>query len=240
MKTTWLVLALGVSALLATAQPTPSGQAAQALPSEAVLQIDYSNPRQSPAKWTLTIHANGRAHFVSEAGKAEPVDAGGGRAAAAYAAQAPLPGIDREVDLSPRFANRVFETARRHSLFNEPCESGQKVAFVGWKKLSYRGPEGDGSCTFNYAKDKEVDQLGDDLVAAASTILTGTRLELLLQHDRLGLDAEMESFTQAVNDQQAGQMSAIRGILNELTNDPRVMERVKRRARALLILADKE
>ena len=72
-----------------------------------------------------------------------------------------------------------------------------KVAFQGWKTLTYTGPAGQGSCTFNYSRDKEIQALGDPS-AVAQTILEGARLEMLLQHDRLGLDKEMEYLTEAV------------------------------------------
>jgi hypothetical protein len=114
------------------------------------------------------------------------------------------------------------------------CESHLKVAFQGRKKLSYAGPEGQGACTFNYSKDKGIQALGDSLVAVSSTILEGARLELLLQHDRLGLDKEMEYLTEAQGDGRVQQICTIRAILERLAEDPAVMERVRKRARSML------
>ena len=71
------------------------------------------------------------------------------------------------------------------------------MAFQGWKTFTYTGPQGHGSCTFNYSKDKEMQELGDSMNAVAQTIIEGARLEILLQHDRLGLDEEMEFLTEA-------------------------------------------
>ena len=122
------------------------------------------------------------------------------------------PAVDRDIQVSAAFANRVFAAAQRHNWFNEACESHLKVAFQGWKTLSYTGPQGRGSCTFNYSKNKEIQNLGDSLEAVAETILEGARLELLLQHDRLGLDAEMEFLTEAVEDGRAQQVCAIQAI----------------------------
>ena len=144
------------------------------------------------------------------------------------------PSVDRDIQVSTGFAERVFDAAQRHNWFNESCESHLKVAFQGWKMLSYTGPHGSGSCTFNYSRDKEIQTLADSLEAVADTILEGARLELLLQHDRLGLDAEMESLTEAVGDGRAQQVCAIREILERLAQDDGVLERVRKRARALL------
>jgi len=141
--------------------------------------------------------------------------------------------------LSAGFAERVFQAARDHKWFNVDCESHVKVAFQGWKKFSYSGPEGQGVCTFNYSKNKEIQALGDSLMSVVGTILTGARLEMLLQHDPLGLDSEMEYLVQAVRDGRAQQICVIRGILVRLEEDPGVMDRVRKRARVLLAGAEK-
>jgi hypothetical protein len=198
--------------------------------SDPVVLVEYTHPAQSPTHWTLILHPDGSAHFSSEKGNAPVQDV----------ERANLPNLNLDLQLSVHFTDHVFQVARRHHLFQEKCESGLKVAFTGWKKLSYRGAEGEGSCTFNYGKDKEIEELGGSLTAAALTILSGARLELLLQHDRLGLDAELESLAEAAADGNATQFCAIRKILDELVDDPRVMERAKKRARALLAKAEQE
>jgi hypothetical protein len=140
--------------------------------------------------------------------------------------------------VSASFAERVFQTARNQKWFSEECESHMKVAFQGWKKLSYSGPGGQGSCEFNYSREKEIQELGDSLVAVAATILEGAKLETLLLHDRLGLDKEMEYLIDASGDGRVQQIGAIRGILERLAEDPGVMERVRKRATALLRKAE--
>jgi hypothetical protein len=143
-------------------------------------------------------------------------------------------GIDRDVQVSREFAARVFATAEHRSWFNAPCESHLKVAFQGWKTLSYAGPEGQGSCTFNYSTDKEIQSLGEELGSVAATVIEGERLEMLLQHDRLGLDREMDFLVVAVHEGRVRQVGVIRGILEKLADDESVLERVRKRARQLL------
>jgi hypothetical protein len=194
-----------------------------------VFQVEFSNPGLTPSHWTLTIHPDGSGHFRSERGNAPrgeqmTVDA---------------PNVDRDVRVSAEFAERAFQTARQHRLFGENCESHLKVAFQGTKKLSYNGPDGQGSCVFNFAKDKDVQALTDSLVAVAGTIVEGGRLEVLLQHDPLGLDRETEYLVEAAGDGRAEQIGAIRGILERLADDDNVMERVRRRVRVLLAMAEK-
>jgi len=194
----------------------------------AVVQLEFTHPALTPAHWVLRLEADGHGHFQAERGPA----------ASGNARTLTVGDVDRDVQLTPAFAASVMATARRHKLFLEACESGRKLAFTGTKKLSYSGPEGTGSCTYLYSNDKEIQALGDNLQAVAETLLAGAQLEKLVQYDRLGLDAEMEILETAAKDGRARQLGAIRATLTRLANDEALMERVRRRARALLARAE--
>jgi hypothetical protein len=224
MRVLWLALAVGSLGIQA-AQPAHGEP-------DRELRVDYSNPGLTPSTWTLVLHPDGSAHFHSDFGAAA--------AAASRNDEIQPKNVDKDVRLSDGFTARVFETVRsHHGLANESCESHLKVAFQGWKKISYSGPDGGGTCEFNYSRDKEIQSLGDSFVAVASTIIEGARLELVLQHDPLGLDHEMGYLTEASHDGRLQQMCAIRGILQKLEDDPTIMERVRREARMLLAESSK-
>jgi hypothetical protein len=218
------VLALLVLSASACA-PCLRGQASRM--SNGVIVTEFSNPALSPDHWTLTLQPDGDGHFRSERGDPPPTGA----------PEMDASNVDREFRVSTQFARHVFQVAAEKRWFNVECESHMKVAFQGWKKLTYTGPEGHGSCTFNYSKDKEIQALGDSLTGVAQTLLEGARLEMLLQHDPLGLDKEMEYLTEAVKDGRLKQIEAIQGILEKLDGDQEVLERVRKRARALLAQA---
>ncbi len=192
------------------------------------IKVGYSNPGLTPSQWSLEFHPDGSGHFQSDRGSTAPQDL----------RLMEAPNVDRDIHLSPRFAEHAFAVARRHKLFNTGCESHMKVAFQGTKTLTYSGPDGQGSCGFNYSKDSEIQALGESLVAVATTIIEGARLEALLHHDPLGLDKEIQSVEDAAGDGRAQQICSIRDILERLSDDPAVMERVRRKARALLVRAD--
>jgi hypothetical protein len=207
-----LALASAALVLAAAAEPDP------------VFQVEYSNPGLSPSHWTLALHPDGSGRFHSERGSD----------ATAPVRTMETPNLDREIQLSPAYAAHVFLSAHRHKLFAVDCDSHSKMAFQGWKTLSYSGPEGQGACNFNYSKDKEIQALGESLLAVAQTILEGARLEMLLEHDRLGLDKETEFLVEAAGDGRAEQLGVIREILERLAADETVMDRVRKRARQLL------
>ncbi|MGD0155966.1 MAG: hypothetical protein ABSB50_07700 [Terracidiphilus sp.] len=214
MRGAWLVavaLALAAETQASTAQAP-------------VVQVDFSNPALQPPQWTLILYADGTGHFRSQMGKSPD---GGWK-------EIEAPGVDRDVHVSKDFARQAFDVAQRHRWFNEKCESHLKVAFQGWKTLSYTGPQGQGACTFNFSRDREIQELGDAMVAVAQTIEEGARLQVLLEHDRLGLDQEMDFLTQAVADGRAQQIGTIRDILERLAQDDEVLDRVRKRARDLL------
>ncbi len=210
-----------VLAALAAASVSAMGQ------QEQVFQVEYTNQGLIPARWTLSFDPDGRGHFRTERGTAPRPEK-----------EFEAPDQDRDVQLSGKFAGHAFEVAKQKRMFRSGCESRMKVAFQGIKKLSYSGPDGQGSCEFNYSKDAEIEGLGDDFISVANTLIEGARLQILMQHDRLGLDHETEMLTQFAADGRALQIGSIRDILERLAGDDSVMERVRRRARALLARAE--
>ena len=107
--------------------------------SDPVFRVDFSNPGLTPSQWTLEFHPDGTGHFRSERGTANVGDP----------KLIEAPNIDREIQVSPKFAAHAFQVAQHHKYFHSDCESHMKVAFQGLKKLSYSGPNGEGSCEFN-------------------------------------------------------------------------------------------
>jgi hypothetical protein len=212
MRPAWLALATLLAA------------GAHAFAQTPVVRLDFTDQQANPWRWTLTLHPDGSGHFTSQRNTA-PISPG---------QELEAPDINRDIQVTPQFAQRVFLTAQREHWFNEPCASHLKVAFQGWKKLSYQGPQGAGSCTFNYSKIKDVQALSDSLLAVEQTILEGARLEMFLEHDPLGLNKEMQFLTQAAQNGEAQQICTIRGILQRLAQDDQVMDLVRKQARKLL------
>ena len=210
MKSFWLAL-LALS-FAATAWADSNG----------VVNVEFSNPGLYPAEWSLVLHPDGKGHFHAEGGTKPSGDV-----------MSPAK-IDRDVTLSEDFTRHIFQVVHDPHVLKGKCESHLKVAFQGLKKISYTGPDAQGGCEFNYSNNKQIQDLGDSLVAVGSTLIEGARLELLYQHDPLGLDKAIQYVVEASDDGRLQQICAIRGILERLEDDPRVLDRVRRRARLLL------
>lgn len=202
--------------------------AAAAQQSAPIVRVEYSNPGGTPTHWTLVLRANGQGNFRAEPAKPAP-----------GLKTIEVPTIDRGVQISPDFAGRVFRVATSDRVLGNKCESHLRVAFQGWKTIQYQGPEGKGSCTFNYSRDRQIQEMGESLVAVAATLIEGARLELLRQHDPLGLDRETSFMVEGAADGRLQQIGAIRNILESLEQDPAVMEMVRKRIRILLARAER-
>jgi hypothetical protein len=190
----------------------------------AELGIEFTNAQLVPSHWTLKFATDGSGQFDAEGGHPAPEQAN-----LIWAGD-----VHRPVQLSAEFAGRAFATARMRKLFEFPCESHMKVAYQGIKRLSYSGPEGTGACEFNYSRDKEIEALGNSLLGVEYTIMSGARLEKLLQHDRLGLDQELDSLINAVHEGNALEIGVIREMLTRIASDEQVMDRARKKARQLL------
>jgi hypothetical protein len=208
--------------LLAGAAP------AQTASSAATVEFRFENPQLQLGRYTIAVHPDGTGHFHSDASAVPPENP----------SDLPSEALDRPIQLTPSVTQRIFAAAHAKKLFATNCESGAKVAFSGKKELSYTGPEGQGSCQYNYSRDAQIQWITAEMQGIAATLEEGRRLELEHEHGRLGLDAELQALQAMVRDGQALELGNIAPVLTAIVQDEAVLERAQRRARQLLQLAD--
>jgi hypothetical protein len=210
------------SATIHNATTVDSAQAAG-----AQVVFTYDNPKLQPAKYSFVIFENGSGHFQSQPGGSPPLDT---------ASYHPLPqSQDRTVQISKPVLDKIFSTARGQKYFAIACEDAKlKVAFQGTKQLSYQGPDGKGSCIYNWSKIASIQKVTAIFESIAFTLEEGRRLDLEHKHDRLALDPELTALFQASEDGRAMEMGNIQPVLQEIINDESVLDRVRSRARKLL------
>jgi hypothetical protein len=177
--------------------------------------------------FTLRIHENGTATYQADQGEipATPTSMRG------QAAQH----IDRPINLGSGTIAKIFKDARELNHFNVECASKAKnIADTGTKTLTYAGSDGSGSCVYNYSENKTVQSLTDIFLGITSTLDEGRKLEFLHRYDRLGLDAEMNSFADEVKEGRAIELGTISPTLAAIADDTAVIQRVRLRAAKLL------
>src|SRR5205823_7571283 len=107
------------------------------------------------------------------------------------------------------------------------ASKAKNIADTGKKTLTYTGPDGSGSCTYNYSENKTIDMLTNTFLAIAYTLDEGRRLEFLHRYDRLGLDAEMSLLLQEVGAGRALELGTIAPALAAIVDDTAVIQRVR-------------
>jgi hypothetical protein len=217
-------LIIGVaSAIAQTAEPSIVGSTKT--PAEVSFQFDRTG--LPVPRFTLRLKEDGSGNYQAE----QTEVAASANSTRGQAAQH----IDRPVTISHQTAAKIFKEARALNYFNGECASKAKnIADTGKKTLSYTGPDGSGSCTYNYSENKIVDSLTNIFLAIAYTMDEGRRLEFLHRYDRLGLDAEMITFSQEVEAGRALELATISSALAAIVDDTAVIQRVRLKAQKLL------
>jgi hypothetical protein len=214
------------SALAVRAQATASAADAPAS-KQAEVSFQFDRTGLPVPRFTLRIREDGTGNYQADQGEiAATANSMRGQAAQH---------IDRPIKLTSGTVAKIFKAARTADHFNIECASKLKnIADTGKKTLTYTGADGSGSCTYNYSENKSIDTLTDTFLAIAYTIDEGRRLEFLHRYDRLGLDAEMISFSQELEAGRALEVGTISSALAAIVDDMAVIQRVRLRAQKML------
>lgn len=204
-----------------------SAPAAQATQSR--ITFDFSRKGMPIPAYRLTINQDGSAVY-----EGEEVVRGSSQDQPRSPENPPQP-FSRQLSLSATMTAHLFALTHQLNRFTKVCASKAKnIADTGTKTLSYSGPDGTGSCTYNYSESKDVQELTALLQGITETMDEGRLLDRLQRYDRLGLDAAVTFLGQEVKDGRALEMQTIEPTLRSIAADTDVMDRVRLHARTLL------
>jgi hypothetical protein len=202
--------------------------------SETAAEVSFAFERTGlpVPRFTLSVDRNGLGTYTGE--QAQTVVRG-------VPAQPETLTFERKFALSSQTTGRIFKLAEELDHFNIACASKAKnVADTGTKTLTYIAPGTMHSCTFNYTENKNVSALTDLFLAIAETMDEGRTIDHLHRYDRLGLDAELQSFSREVAEGHAVELGTIASTLRAIAEDADLMQRVRTQARALLTMVSLE
>ncbi len=201
-------------------------------PTAAEVTFAFERSGLQVPRFTLTVDQNGRGNYKGD--QTGPVARG-------VLEQPATVAFEQKFALSSQTTGRIFALAGELDHFNVACASKAKnVADTGTKTLTYAAPGTTHSCTFNYTENKNVSALTNLFLAIAETMDEGRTIDHLHRYDRLGLDAELESFTREVADGHAVELQTIAPALRSIAQDADLMQRVRTQARALLAMVPAE
>jgi hypothetical protein len=196
------------------------------------VSFQFERPGLPVPKYSIVVHEDGTGTYQAQIA---PVS---GSSAAMEISAAAQP-VSQPIQISNPTTQMIFRTARSLDRFNIPCESKAKnIADTGKKTLSYKGPDGQGSCLYNYSENKSIAQLTDSFQAIAQTMDEGRKLQFLHRFDRLGLYSEMDVLSHEVEEKRVLELGNIAPALRSIVADEAVMQKVRERAAHLLALAE--
>jgi hypothetical protein len=226
-----VVLALASSSLLAQTPAVTASAAAGAKP--ALVTYQFDRPGLPVPHFTMEIDAAGHGRY--QADEVQSLPAKFAQYAGTATQKTETKHIDRTLEVSPATVDLIFKTAHTLNMFNVVCASKMKnIADTGKKTLTYTGPDGTGSCTYNYSENKNVDVMTTTFYNIAFTLDEGRKLDFDHRYDRLGLDEEMTFLVKAVDDKRALEINAISEALNSIINDTAILQRVRTQAARLM------
>ena len=134
-------------------------------------------------------------------------------------------------------ANRqkIFDLAQKLNYFQGDFASRMKnIAQTGQKTLQYQSPQIQGSATYNWSQNADVEDLTRLFGAIAMTIDFGRKLTFQYRYDKLGMDKLLKE----LEDQQAShgvdELAIIAPMLRKIADDPNLMNISRQSAERLL------
>jgi hypothetical protein len=133
---------------------------------------------------------------------------------------------------------KVFELAKQSHYFEKEIDSKKKnLASTGIKVLSYKDAQKSTRATYNYSTVPSVQELTATFQGLGATLEFGRRLEYDHHYQKLALDDEMKRMQESETSRGLQDVSAIEAILQQIVDDPSVIQVVRARAQRLLAAA---
>src|SRR5271157_1949509 len=213
-----LVAILFSAAAFAQQVTTPAPSATPNQPSVWFnFQWNEGLPWQS---YSIQVQADGKTHFngtpnPSPDGDTDPVQ--------------------QDFAMSEANRRKTFDLARKLNYFREDFDSHLKhIAQTGAKTLVYKSAQVQGSSTYNYSQNPDVQQLTQLFQGLAITLDFGRQLAWNYRFDKLGMNQTLHELEELQANHQVEELSAIEPILRKIANDPSLMNISRQSAQRLL------
>jgi hypothetical protein len=186
-------------------------------------------PGTDPPHYSISIDSTGRAAYTSSPPSTESTGAP----------------YELKWTATDATRTRVFELARKAHFFQGKVDSGDKrIAYTGTKTLTYiEGPQ-DGTmpptsgayhqASYNWSSNPTVQELTKLFEEISTTIELGRKLQHDARFDRLSLDEDLRRMDELQQEKGLAEVGAIKPVLQQIVQDPQVMDIARERAKRLL------
>ena len=217
----WHRLAVLVLLLIAASAPLRAQQAMKrSAASIATVTFELDFPESNPKHYSIAVDANGHARYECVGTIAQDSEEQTYRA---------------EFEMSVSSREKIFDWAKQARFFAGNVDSGNgKIAFTGWKVLRYEDGQTSQSAKYNYSTVAAVRQLTALFQNMASTQDYGRRLSYYHHYQKLALDDELKGMEAQARSNELSEIQGVASILQEILDDPSVINGVRARAKALI------
>jgi len=216
----WFLSLLLVRALAVPAQP-PAAVPAPAVPAQASVRFSFDWPQGSPWQaYSIAVQSDGKAGFdgtphTDETNDTDP--------------------YQQDFTISEANRQKIFDLAQKLNYFQGDFDSHMKhIAQTGQKTLQYQSPQLQGSTTYNWSRNPDVEDLTRLFEAIAMTIDFGRKLAFQYRFDKLGMDQRLKELEDMQASHGVEELAAIAPILRKIADDPNLMNISRESAQRLL------
>lgn len=179
-----------------------------------------------PSHYSIQVDSSGKADYTSGDVKSRASDADNSDDDQPYR---------YSFTLSPGSRARIFDLAARAHYFSGNINYDKhRVANTGTKTLSYKDAQQNNQAKYNYTANPDVQELTAFFQDLSMMLEFGRRLQFDHHYQKLALDAELKSMEEAEKQGGIVEVQAIAPILQEIVNDPAVVNVSRSRAQRLL------
>lgn len=173
----WLAfLGLLFASPVLTQQTAPSASATSSQPTVR-FSLDWSQGRPW-TKFSISVYPDGAAHFQGTPSVEDGGDSGQ---------------FQQDFTMSEVNRQKVFELAAKLHYFNGDFDSHLKhIAQTGTKTLEYKSAEAQGSTSYNWSQNADVQQLTHLFWSISTTLDYGRKLAFQYRFDKLGIDSQLK------------------------------------------------
>jgi hypothetical protein len=195
-------------------------------PRVPTVTFTFDWPSIEPHRYIISVDSTGHAAYQSWT--ADPA-AGQSSASDRYMLKFTVSSVARD---------RAFALARQLKYFNGDFEYHKhRIAFTGDKTLAYADPGKRYETRYNWSENAGIGELTALFQGISTTIESGRRLQRLYRFERLGLDEELKNLEYLAVEHTATELQLIAPILQQLADDPAILNIARQRARHLLQIA---
>jgi len=212
------LLILSVAAQQPSVPPAPG-------PAHASIRFSFDWLQGIPwQKYTIDVQSDGKSHFQGVPHPDETND---------------TDTVQQDFTMSAANRAKIFELAQKANYFRGDFDSHAKhIARTGVKTLQYESPPMNGSTSYNWSQNADIQQLTHFFQGIATTIDCGRKLAFQYRFDKLGMDQRLKELEEAQAGHEVEELQIIVPILRKIAADPNMMNIIRESAERLLRTID--